>query len=254
MHPAVSINLVYESGAVRRIDDNSFCVVTTERKDLLVQNGVEVAEVDVSRFSETIRGRGSVFFFVNEDGSLSYYDKSHKKEYGLGLMKTNGLTTLGYVGNRLTVGGVVMRMKKMATLLRVNRQRFRSILDIDVISDEKVEYNVSRTKIVGASHPYIRRVIRTALAAGLKEGGYYDRMDEETKRLFSFVFEKKDVSTPLKREVFEKIEPLVKEGEFDVTPELVKSVAEGIEEEETLVRRYLYVMSNRRKKDNQVKS
>lgn len=252
VHPAVSINLVYESGAVRRIDDNSFCVVTAERKDLLVQNGVEVAEVDVSRFSETIRGRGSVFFFVNEDGSLSYYDKSHQKEYGLGLMKTNGLTTLGYVGNRLTVDGVVMRMKKMATLLRVNKQRFRSILDIDVISDEKVEYNVSRTKVVGASHPYIRRVIRTALAAGLKEGGYYDRMDEETKRLFSFVFEKKDVSTPLKREVFEKIEPLVKEGEFEVSPELVKSVAKGIEEDETLVRRYLYVMSNRRKKDKQI--
>ena len=166
---------------------------------------------------------------MNEDGTLSYYDKSKQNEFGQGLLKTKGLTSLGYVGNRLTVDGVVMRMKKLATLLRVKKQRFRSVLDIDVISDENVEYNVSRTKIVGASHPFIRRVIRQALAAGLKEDRVFERMDDETKRLFESVFNKKDSGTSLKREMFVRIEPFVEEGEFDVTTELVQNVAKELD-------------------------
>lgn len=246
IHPSVCIELIHESGVVSRIEGNRFCVVTPERKKLLAQNGVEVAEIDVSKYSKTIRGRGSIFFYVNEDGTLSYYDKSKQNEFGQGLLKTKGLTSLGYVGNRLTVDGVVMRMKKLATLLRVKKQRFRSVLDIDVISDENVEYNVSRTKIVGASHPFIRRVIRQALAAGLKEDRVFERMDDDTKRLFESVFNKKDSGTSLKREMFVRIEPFVEEGEFEVTTELVQNVAKELDEDVAIVRQHLYVMANKR--------
>lgn len=194
IHPSVPIKLIDLSNNENIITFDNFTEVLSEKKTLLRENGIELIEVNLSKFSSVVKGRGTLFFFKNVDGSLSYYDKTGRLEWGQGILKGNDLTNNGFIGSRITVDGVLMRMRKMSAMLRVNKKRFRVVLDVDVVGNEKVNYNVSRTRIVGASHPYVREAIKKALYAGIEDSGVYNKMDGETKKLFTMVFKKNAIS------------------------------------------------------------
>lgn len=249
IHPSVPIKLVDKSNKEIVLSSDEFTEVLPEKKSMLAENGVEVVEVDLSKYSNDVKGRGTLFLFKNDDGTLSCYDKSEKLEWGQGILKANGLTNNGFTGNRITVDGVLMRMKKLSTMLRSNRKRFRSIIDVEVTGNEKVNYNVSRTRIVGASHPYVRNAIKKAFSAGLKDAGVYERMDEETKKLFTIIFDKKEATAPLTREMFEKVEPLMPKGDIDSIKDVISNIADTLGEDKSTITPYVYAIVNRRKKE-----
>ena len=247
VHPAVPIKLVDINGKEAVITSDQFSTILPEKKQLLQENGVEVVEIDLGKYSALIKGIGTIILFKNEDDTLSSYDKNNKMEWGQGILKSRGLTTANFVGNRITVDGVVMRMKKLSTLLRGNRKRFRSILDVEIHGSRDVNYNVSRTHIVGHSHPYVRNAIKEALAAGLKENGTYDKLDEETKKLFNVVFKKHEPAAPLAKEMFAKITPLVPKGEVTNVRELILDIAEELGEDKGVVKPYVCSILSKRK-------
>lgn len=248
IHPSVPIKLVDISNKETILSSDDYTQVLPEKKMMLDENGIEVVEVDLSKYSTIVKGRGTMFLFKNDDGTLSSYDKSQKLEWGQGILKANGLTNNGFTGNRITVDGVLMRMRKLSSILRDNRKRFRSIIDVEVTGNEKVDYNVSRTRIVGASHPYVRNAIKKAFSDGLKAGGVYERMDEETKKLFSSVFDKMESTSPLTHEMFVKVDSLMPKGDIDSVKDVILSIADTLGEDKGTVAPYVYIIVNKRKK------
>lgn len=248
IHPAVPIKLVDLSGAESVIGTDVFTTVLPDKKTQLEENGVQVVEIPLDKHSKLVKGCATLFLFKNEDGSLSSYDKNAKLEWGQGILKANGLTTSNFVGSRITVDGVLMRMKKLSTMLRGNRKRFRAVIDVEVTGNEHVKYNVSRTRIVGASHPYIRSAIKEAIALGLQDCGAYEQFDDEAKKLFNIVFKKRETSAPMTPEMFAKIEPLVPEGEISPIRDLVLEIADSLGEDKSVVKPYVYSILSKRKK------
>ena len=186
IHPVVSIRLTDQKGNSTLIDSTAFSTVSAEKRKELMDNGVEVVEVNLN--GSLVRGKANVFLFVNDDGSLSYVDKSNTLKWGQGLLRARSLMPAGNAGNRLTVNGVLMRMKKFSSILKVGKHRFYSIMDVDVEGTDDVNYNVTRTKIVGKSLGLIKEEIKKSIALEMRSRGIYDMMDEETKKLFEVEF------------------------------------------------------------------
>ena len=250
LHPAVSIQLYDLEGKETNLPADVYTTIIPEKKELFKQNGVEVVEVNLGKYSSTVKGWATVILFKNEDGTLSWYDKSSKLKWGSGLLKFSGLTNTGFTGKRITVNGAAMSMKKLSTLLHTKHKRFHSILDLDVINNEQVNYNVSRTRIVGTSSPFVRSTIKDALSSGLKDCGAFEKMDEETKIVFNIIFNKRDGHAPLSPEMFQKIEPLVPYGEIVSVKDLLLSIADTLGEDKRVIHPYVYAILNKRKKES----
>lgn len=189
IHPTVPITLTNLSGDSVKVDEASFNTVSDEKIEALKQNGIEVVQIVLSKHSTLVRGLATLFFFVNaDDNTLSYRDKSGRHIWGQGLLKYSDLMSTGPVKNRVTVNGVQMHMNKMSTLLSAGRHRYYSFLDIEVEGREEVEYDVTRTKIVGNCRKGLKKEIKASIAAGLKDNGIYDRMDNDAKVLYKALF------------------------------------------------------------------
>jgi len=253
LHPAVSIQLYNLEGKETSLSAEFYTTITQGKKELFKENGVEVVEVDFGKYSSTIKGRGTLILFKNDDGTFSWHDKSSKLQWGSGVLKLSGLTNTGFTGKRITVNGAVMSMKKLSTLLHANRKRFHSILDVNVINNEQVSYNVSRTRIVGTSRPFIRAAIKEAFSSGLKDNGIYEKMDEETQSVFNAIFNKREGHAPLTKEMFQKIEPMVPEGEIASIKDLVLSIGDALGEDKGNIYPYVYAILNRRNKESKEK-
>lgn len=253
LHPAVSIQLFDLGGKETSLPADVYTTITPEKKELFKENGVEVVEVELGKYSATVKGWATLILFKNEDGTLSWYDKSSKLKWGSGILKFSGLTNTGFTGKRITVNGAAMSMKKLSTLLHTKHKRFHSILDIDVINNEQVNYNVSRTRIVGTSSPFVRSTIKDALSSGLKDCGAFEKMDEETKIVFNIIFNKRDGHAPLSPEMFQKIEPLVPYGEIVSVKDLLLSIADTLGEDKRVIHPYVYAILNKRKKESEEK-
>lgn len=189
IHPAVPISLTDLSGTCTLVDKMSFNAVSDEKKEILKQNGIEVVELDLSKHSKLVQGLVTLVLFVNsDDDSLSYRDKSGKHIWGQGLLKYSDLMSTGPVRSRITVNGVQMHMKKLSSLMTAGKHRFYSFMDIEVEGTEEVEYDVTRSKIVGDSRKKLKKEIKKAIAAALKDSDAYNRMDNDAKVLYKALF------------------------------------------------------------------
>lgn len=94
----------------------------------------------------------------------------------------------GPVRSRITVNGVQMHMKKLSSLMTAGKHRFYSFMDIEVEGTEEVEYDVTRSKIVGDSRKKLKKEIKKAIAAALKDSDAYNRMDNDAKVLYKALF------------------------------------------------------------------
>ena len=99
-------------------------------------------------------------------------------------MAKRNLLPRGQAGNRLTVNGVLMHMKKVKTILKRGKLRFYSFLDVEMEGTSSVVYDVTRKDTIKPGIQYVRKEILRAIVGGLKQTGICDRMDFETKKLY----------------------------------------------------------------------
>lgn len=189
IHPAVPISMTDLNGSCAQVEEMSFNAVSDEKKEMLKQNGIEVIELDLSTHSNLVRGLVTLILFVNaDDNSLSFRDKSGKHMWGQGLLKYSDLMSTGPVRSRITVNGVQMHMKKLSTLLTAGRHRFYSFMDIEVEGIDEIEYDVTRSKIVGDSRKKLKKEIKSAIASAFKDSDAFGRLDNEAKVLYKALF------------------------------------------------------------------
>ena len=78
-------------------------------------------------------------------------------------------------------------------------------------------------------------------------------MDEETQSVFNAIFNKREGHAPLTKEMFQKIEPMVPEGEIASIKDLVLSIGDALGEDKGNIYPYVYAILNRRNKESKEK-
>ena len=172
--------------------------------------------IDLQEWSDYLSGTIVLFFSINVDGTLSHLSSNN---HPLRVAQKSGTNIIdpkdvldNYRGNRITVNGFRMTLKKV---VRIYRRYIAAVLDIDFAGDKDVEYEVSREKIVGLGARYVRNSIRSATLKALSEMGILTAMAPETRGLLTDLLQ---VETPW----MEK-----REGR-EIDPDILKQVAELI--------------------------
>ena len=83
------------------------------------------------------------------------------------------------------------------------------VLDVEVEGIGGIEYDVSRDRIFGKGLSIIRTEIFKSINKGLKELGFYDLLNDETKEMMELVKVRKTPSEPLDEELIQKIKELI---------------------------------------------
>jgi hypothetical protein len=162
---------------------NSFFKIKDGIKEELESIGLEVVVLELGRWSEQVSGIAILFLSKNSDGQLSHLESGQYIRFGLGRLNPKDLFD-NYLGNRLTVNGFAMSLKKLTRTLAGKASKFSRLAmayDIEIRGKQEVVYNVARDKVTGAGAQYVKSEIQKAFISGLKELGVFSRMTLQTK-------------------------------------------------------------------------
>lgn len=152
----------------------------------LLENRIKPVVIDLQRWSDRLSGTIVLFFSINTDGTLSHLSSANHplrvrvaRKSGSNIIDPTSVLD-NYGGNRVTVNGFRMTLKKIS---RIYRRHIAAVLDIDFVGDKDIEYEVSREKIAGLGSMYVRNSIRSATLKALSETGILTTMAPETREL-----------------------------------------------------------------------
>ncbi|AXE17875.1 hypothetical protein DR864_09095 [Runella rosea] len=208
IRPQIPIELYDSSGKTTIVSDN-YISVNNKMNEKLKKFNIELVQIDLSRFSNLLKGKCIFYFFINPDETLCYYDKSGKLSWGLYPLKDTYLFENFAGGSRITVNGIMMRLKKIGSLFNMKNRQTAVVLDIEVLGVKDIEYDVSRDRVFGKGLSIIRKEIFTSIKNGLQALGVFDRLDEETVKHLEISSIRKVSSEPLDFELMEKVKKLL---------------------------------------------
>ena len=201
---------------------------------------------DLQRWSDRLSGTIILFFSVNLDGTLSHLSSVNRplrvtQKLGPNTIDPNSLLD-NYKGNRISVNGFRMTLKK---ILRIYRRYIAAVLDIDFVGDKDIEYEVSRDKIAGQGALYVRNSIRSATLRALSEMGILDSMAPETKGLITDLMQvetpwnrDRDIQHDIEPDILDKVAQLIPKGRWP--PMLDKKIARELNISNTLAARAIH--------------
>ena len=88
-----------------------------------------------------------------------------------------------YQANRVSVNGFRISLPKLSQVFRRGKRYIAAILDIDVRGDSEITYNLPRGRFVEKGILIVRRALRDAVLAGLKDLGIHEKLSSETRKL-----------------------------------------------------------------------
>ncbi len=204
IRPATPIEIRELDGSVTKIIPDNFIRIKNSIRSQLKQNQIEIIQLDLERFSNMLKGKGIFLFYQTEHNLLSYYDKTERLTWGMGILKPSFLFERFLGGSRVTVNGISMSFKRIGSLFNIKKAPTSFVLDIEVSGMSEVKYNVSRQKVFGNGLNVVRSEIFKTVDKGLRELGVYERFDEETKEMFEKAYYSK-VSEKLDHDLVELI-------------------------------------------------
>ena len=245
IRPSVSIS-VKTDGLEYVISNAGFISLKDEMLDKLNNNHIRYAEINLDRYSKLIRGKAFVFLFEKEDGKLSYKDPLEKVNWGIYPLKPSVLFDDNISKGRVTVNGISMTVKKLAGLFNTKKREVPFIVDMDVVRADEIDYDVSRTRVRSNGIIKLRKELYQCVMTGMKELGISQLFDEETIKQFKRAETRNLPSAPLDTALLKMVESLVPSGKFKVSNSLAGEVAKQIDEDPTVIIKYLYAISNNR--------
>jgi molecular chaperone HtpG len=185
-----------------------------DARDVLEKECIELVTLDISRWSEKLSGTVIIPFERLTDGKLSHL-KGQKRylRFGTAGIDPNRFL-VDFTGNRVTVNGFTMNLKKMAKALGGGKNRLALLLDIDVRGDDDIEYEISRDRISGTSGVPIRFAFQRAIYDGLRDTGILERLAPETRELVEHAVHGTKYLDARYEELAEQSVPFIPHGEM----------------------------------------
>jgi molecular chaperone HtpG len=166
----VEVNL---TGTPFTLRSGTFLRLRDDAMNRLSAINIEPVVLDLSRWSDRISGRAILFFFNNGDGTLS-----HRRDGTILNSETLHLYLSNFHGNRITVNGISMNLKKIGRVLGYREQRLAGAIDVEIRGERDVQYDVARHRLVGGGAAIARSELRQTIVKGLHELGVAERLDE----------------------------------------------------------------------------
>lgn len=213
-------------------------VLKATAHDALDRTGMEFVTLELSRWSDRFSGRVGIPFKKTEQGKLSHLSEKRYLRVGAGVDPATFLDD--FPGNRVTVNGFTMNIRKIGRVLGGGKNRFALLLDIDIRGDDKVQYDISRDRIVGNGATIVKTALAETICKGLVDTGVMARLDPQTRSVVDEEFrardsEKKFRGTTEGREFVEQVLSLIPGREWPQR-EIVNEIGSKLEAKEYLVR------------------
>jgi molecular chaperone HtpG len=160
-----------------------FTGVSSSGLKYLESKGFEAVTVPLNRWSDVLNGTAVVFFRRTKDGHLT-----HKFEDGriirLGPDLDPNRALEHYEGNRITVNGFTMSLRKSARLFGGGKtNRLAIALDCEALGMKDVVYDVSRERLAGTGASRFKHLLTRTIVAGFEELGTLSRLVPGTRAL-----------------------------------------------------------------------
>lgn len=204
IRPEVSVNILYDKKKIFITSDN-YIQIKKGVIGILEAQGVKTILIDLSRFSNILKGKAIFFLFEDDEGMLSYYDKNKKLKWGNDLLKETSLFDNFSGGSRLTVNGFLMRLKKIGSLFSKGSGQVPFEIDVEVRGIKDIKYDVSRDKLFGNGVYLVRNELYKAINTGLKQLGHYNKLTDETVDFLELSRLKYSNAEPLDQGLIEQI-------------------------------------------------
>lgn len=154
------------------LTDSQFVRLSESAIESLQVRGIEVVVLDLKRWSERLSGWVVLFLGVGsptDGGQPGLVNVRISEEQKSRLL-------IGYGGNRITVNGVAMSLKRLGRVVAKGFSRTSAVLDVELRGDARYQYDVARQRIVGTTAILIRDELRGAIKRGLRDTGIAARL------------------------------------------------------------------------------
>jgi molecular chaperone HtpG len=244
IRPSIPVMIKYPNGNIFKIGNNSYVNYSESgiRKTSRMPR-LKFLKIDASKHSSILKGFLFVLLFKNENGLYTYYDESGEYRWDFEKLKLSNIFDK-YTGNRVTVNGFLMSLKKIGNLLSAGGDKVFGAVDIDVIANSKIEYDVSRDRLIGKGLNIVRRELIDVLEKGLKAEGIYEHLDQSLLNFLTLRKKNFETTPPLDKNLLEKIKNKLPEDKWDEGFET--QIAEDLGISITMVKKYILALLNMR--------
>ena len=147
--------------------------------------GLEIVSISLAEISSTISG--VVFLLLSKAGDkFSIFDEHGNRIRVFGVMKPDRFFDR-YQGNRVTVNGFKMALKKQKALHSQGKKTLPLVFDIEIDAAENIAFDVARDRLIGQTKPIIVNEFRRAVYRSLLQAGVLDRLEDDSRKLVDTV-------------------------------------------------------------------
>lgn len=247
IRPEIPITLKYPDGTEHVIKDR-FIDFKPNTEAALDKLGIKAYKLDLSKHSDVIRGFAFFIFFNDENGTLSFTDKTGKYCWGKGPLKASEIFDNSNSSSRLTVSGIQMKMKKIGSMFNMKNKQLICVLDVDVEGNENIEYDVRRSSITSHGLLYLRKELLEAIDLALKTEGIYENFDKETLKQYAMSVNRKKPTSPLDKDILHFVDAKIPIGTDSFSDELVEDIAKRLHYDNSFIKPYVYAAIDIRNK------
>jgi molecular chaperone HtpG len=182
LRPRFNIS-VHLQEAPTTLRSRSGIVLRQGAHEALAKQNVEMILLDIGRWSDRFSGYVVILLAKTEDGMLSHLKDGQYLRIGNKGIDPNSFL-VDFPGNRITVNGFAMSLRKASKFVGLGKNRPSLILDVDIRGDESIEYDISRERIIGRGAQEVKLSLHDAIWKGLRDTGIVNRLTRATRDIF----------------------------------------------------------------------
>jgi molecular chaperone HtpG len=186
IRPWCLISVSFERGRTFHLPALHGGFYSTEPEALatLRDKGREVLVIDARRWSQRLRGLILLLFEVTPDSRLVPSNVSWVNQENVRWSDNRHMLgrdlLVGYNGNRVSVNGFRLKSVRLKNIMGLPRNfRPSFLIDIDAVSDENIEFDVSRERLTKRGELALRDEIRSVVLSAMSETGVFVRLTSE---------------------------------------------------------------------------
>jgi hypothetical protein len=173
VRPPVPVTVDLPPAVFRRLP-GQYVGLREDAAQRLADAAAEPLVLDIERWSQRFSGHVILFFRRAADGRLNHlgWKADTLQQY-----------LKGFRGNRLTVNGISMGLPNIGRILGRKGARISGVIDVELRGESEIKYDAARNRLIGDGLAIARADLREAILSGLRELGFVDRLDSDTREM-----------------------------------------------------------------------